>query len=346
MKNIKHKLKKTVRGMAYASVLGLAFASGCGVPGSQGVRGRLGCTPTIKMFRSTPDYRNLGTHNTVSEKKGQIYTCKGGFIDIAHLRKGADFANVYTKSFFDYLMEGKTEFSYKMKEPCTYHMKIKYPSNWQNTSEENKKKMLEDIAIQLGEYSSFLGTSWHEMLTFYGYKMTGIIPEYHSAFTIDDNFSNFLGARIAADVLKRNKQIFNTGTLQKDVFNRQFTIALRDELARLGALSSSGTTNAIRRANSNDRCLNVGLTGYVDGPLISGLSECSGNATQYPAPSLNISRYGFSAEVGIEPHDGAGKRMRRIAGKSELINPEKDFPAIMQQIKIDAERKGWRIVNW
>jgi len=297
------------------------------------------------MFRSLPNYRNLGMHNTGSEKKGQIYCCKGGFIDIAHLRKGADFANIYTKDFFTHIMNNKEQFTFKMKEPCTYFVKLDYSKNWQSLPEQNKKEIAEDVSIQMGEYASFLGTTWHELLTWYGYKMTMIIPEYHSALTIDDNFSNFLGSYIAARVLEKNPEIFNNpkNKLNKPLFNQKFSLALEAELEKLDALSPENTKKSCNLSNNKYRHLNIGLTGQITAYLLPGFNQCPGaRPASYPVPNTDISNYGFSIKLEIKPGCGAGKKIRRIAGKGkeDLINPDKDFPIIMREIEKSAIKRG------
>lgn len=339
---VKEKLEKKIKTFLCAGAIGLAVA--CSSCSSQDVKSRLGCTPTIKMFRSFPDYDNLGIHNS-SEKNGLVYCCKAGHIDLAHLRKGADFANVYTKKFFTYLMSNEKEFSFKMKEPCTYFVKLDYPKNWQSLSEQNKKEIVENVSIQIGEYASFLGTTWHEMLTWFGYKMTGIIPEYHSAFTIDDSFSNFLGAYIAGNVLRENKEIFNnpTSELNKKLFNEKFTLALSEELEKLGAQAPKISGRAADRTNNKKRHLNIGLSGYITAYILPGFNECGGmKSALYPVQNTNLSKYGFSMKLEIEPRDGAGIKMRKIVGKGsrERIEPENDFPIIMNYIEKDAVKRG------
>jgi len=59
-----------------------------------------------------------------------VYTCRGGFIDISHLRDSADRTAYCTAVILEKIINGETEFSFQMQEPSMYFVTIRYPDNW------------------------------------------------------------------------------------------------------------------------------------------------------------------------------------------------------------------------
>ena len=54
----------------------------------------------------------------------------------------------------------------------------------------------------MGPYMAYTMVTWHEILTWFGYKSVGIVPEYHSSFSWEDTYSNLLGTVLAARALR------------------------------------------------------------------------------------------------------------------------------------------------
>ena len=189
--------------IAYTGIVWLALAlPSCG---SHGIRVRMGSLPYFTTFRNISD---LGKHNS-TEKLGQIYTARAGAIDIDHLRKSADFTRYYSEMMFSDLMKGTEDFSIRMREPSQYFIKLNYPDYWNNISQSLREKVAKDVSISIGSHLTYTGATWHEILTWFGWKSTIIIPEFDSAFSCEDNFSNLLGVYLAEKVLREDKNNFS-----------------------------------------------------------------------------------------------------------------------------------------
>lgn len=342
-----------LKGMAYAVGIGLAvLCSSCTDVYNETSKisraiikpiGRLGCPPIPMIGTNFPNPENLGTHN-LSEKNGQVYTCEAGFIDIAHVRKAADWTKYLREKTYEHLMNNNAEFSFAFKEPSKYFVKLTYPENWGDLKLENKEQIAKDISVGLGQYFSYIGVTWHEMLTWFGYKSYGFFSEFHSAFSYEDIFSDILGVGIAGKVLRNAEYEFN-----KDI-----TLALDIELKELGAQASQVAEHAAKRLKGKwysgggypfidmkKRNLDIGLDdGSVTPWLVPGIHECEGaKAKSYPIPKLDIlSKYGFSIKLEIEPHEWEKDKILKIIGEKKRIEPVKDFPIIMDYIKKDAVR--------
>ncbi|MFH1372007.1 MAG: DUF4056 domain-containing protein [Planctomycetota bacterium] len=119
-----------------------------------------------------------------------------------------------------------------------YSVNITYPESWQNIAQ--KEEQAYEISIKVGQYLAFMATSWHEILTWYGYKIIGIYPEYPSAFSWEDSYSNLLGTRIGVEALNDKEHSYN----------KAVEIAIKKELKNLGLLPGDA---ARRIANSVKR---------------------------------------------------------------------------------------------
>ena len=129
-----------------------------------------------------------------SEKNGLIYSCRGGFIDTAHVRDYADWTLFWAATIWRSSVTGAT---------------IELPP------EGGKRrviirplppKMVESLgvrraAIGLAQWIAFQLSVWHEIATAYGWAAIDLYPEYVSAFSPEDLYSNLLGIKIGGGLL-------------------------------------------------------------------------------------------------------------------------------------------------
>jgi hypothetical protein len=136
---------------------------------------------------------NIGAHQYLGNKEegnGIIYTRKGGFIDLAHLRDQADWT-----AFLYYIIsehKGIPKFEIKLGyEGGTKKLLLNVPSD---LSDSNSMNLAGRIAYDL--------SVWHEIATWYGVSSIPFVPERFSSFSIEDNYSNLLGAILGIEALK------------------------------------------------------------------------------------------------------------------------------------------------
>ena len=296
---------------------------------------------------------DLGRHGYIFnplEGNGIVYTCKAGHIDIAHLRKNADWTAFLAAKTFKQLMENKTKFSFKLKEPSRYFVKLTYPEGWKDLPQEEKEHIAHNISIKLGQYFAYTATTWHEILTWFGYKCTGLYSEYPSAFTWEDVFSNLLGTHISVLALRDTEH----------TFDEAMTLALDRELKKLDIQPGRTARRAAKKVRGlwfsggfllfvdmKKRNFDIGLDdGFITPCLVPSLRECKrAKAQPYPVPNLDfLSEYGFSVKLEIEPREWEKNKILRIAypnrkGRRKRLEPVIHFAPIMAYIKEDAEKK-------
>ncbi|SOE22277.1 Protein of unknown function [Spirosomataceae bacterium TFI 002] len=137
------------------------------------------------------DYNNIGQHQYLGgpkEQNGIVYTSRGGFIDLGHLRDYAD----WTVYLYNLLESKQANEVFKMtlgNEGGTKSLEITIPS---------QKIDLYELAGSIAYDLSL----WHEIATWYGSSYIPLIPEAYSSFSPEDLYSNLLGVRLGIEAAK------------------------------------------------------------------------------------------------------------------------------------------------
>jgi len=295
---------------------------------------------------------DLGTHGyylRLSEKNGIAYTCRGGHIDTMHLRIAADWTAYLAARSYRNLMRGQSSFSYKLlADRSTHRVHITYPATWRTMPQEQRQRIAREAALIMGPYEAYVMVTWHEMLTWYGYRSVGIINEQHSAFSWEDGYSNLLGTIIAARALRDTQHSYNEAV----------RIALDEEMRNLGvqpAAVAKHASESVRGSWYNGRVgffvemkmhnFDIGVDdGLVAPSLVPNVRVCRGaQPAYYLAPSLEgLAKYGLSAYVDIEPHEWEKGKLLRAAypnGGGKRIDPAVHFAPIIAHICQEAAEK-------
>jgi len=354
-RNIKRR-DRWVKRPAYGAVIGLTYLaaalnSGCNF--GPYPRIRRASLPSATIGTNFLDPNNLGSHGyrfKWSEQNGMVYTCRGGQIDVTHLRNAADWTYYLSTKIYEELMKNGSGFSFKSLEPSLYFMEFTYPENWSYLSQSEKEQIAREVSITVGQYSAYVTTTWHEILTWFDYKSLWVIPEFPSAFSWEDSFSNLLGTYTAVQALQDSEH----------TFDEAMTLALDSELKKLGVQSSRTARRAVESvngswysvefllfANIKKRNFDIGLEGFIT-PWTIPIPECEGvEALSYLVPHLDsLSWYGFSVKLEIEPREWEKDKILRVVypdkkGRKKRIEPAIHFAPIMEHIRKDAvERYG------
>jgi hypothetical protein len=307
-------------------------------------------TPTLGTVFSGPE--QLGQHGyrpNLSERNGLVYTCKAGSIDIGHARKASDWTIFLAAKTYRQIMKGESQFSFRLYEPSQYSVRLTYPENWKDLPQHEKERIAYEISTGVGQYLAFVGVTWHEIITWFGFKSKGFEPEHPSAFTWEETFSNLFGTHVAILALEDEEHTFNQAmTLTFDTELRKLD-AKPGHVSRRAAQSVRGPwfTGDFFFIVMKKRNLDLGLEdGLVTPTLIPSVAECEGAEPQpFPVPNLEfVSEYGFSVKFEIKPNIWEGDAILDIAYADE--NPRRDcvepvvhLAPIMAYIRQDALRR-------
>lgn len=259
---------------------------------------RTGCLPfpgPVTLF-SSADPDNLGKHcygmlpnaslGEWETQRGIVYTCRAGFLDVAHIRAASDWTRYCSERVRTALAEGERSVRIGGADSTAYEVRFAYPAGWSSLGERERSRLIDDISLRLGQRLSYAMMTFHEIATWYGYRPTIFVSEAASAFTYEDVPSHVVGLYVAEAALR---------DAQRD-YDEAVTVALNAELARLEVIPESEIETAIwsvreiwwSRGKPIKRLLNDGLhEGAVTPWLVRGLDLCPQTSPEpLPLPSL------------------------------------------------------------
>jgi hypothetical protein len=153
---------------------------------SFGVDVKIAGLPFFKLTEIT-EINKIGPHVYLGSKKehnGIIYTQKGGFIDMGHLRDIADF----TGYLFNIIQKVKSQKSFTIKLGNEAGMKSLTVTVPEDISEIDAVNLAGKIAYDI--------SVWHEISTWFGASFIPLVPERYSSFSIEDAYSNLMGVHL------------------------------------------------------------------------------------------------------------------------------------------------------
>lgn len=311
-------------------------------------RVRFGCYPssTVGTLFLGPNLGKHGYYFQPGEKDGIAYTCRGGDIDIIHARIAADWTAYLVGQTYKTLMSGKPGFSYKLAVDRSHnYVSFTYPPNWDRMSPAERAAAARDVAMAAGPYMCFTMTTWHEILTWFGFKCIGVATEFPSAFSWEDSYSNLVGTIVAVHALQDGQHRYN----------RAIEIALDEEMKKLGIQSARVARQASERVKGSwftgsvlffvdikKRNFDVGLkNGDVTPTLLPGVAECPGTApVSYPVPTLDaLAQHGFGMKIETRCKEWErGKIFEVLFGtrRDVVVQPMVHIPILMDYIRHDA----------
>ena len=289
---------------------------------------------------------SIGPHSYTfdwAERSGIVYTCRAGHVDIAHVRKGADWTGYLAALVLDHLEKGRTSFRLKQVEPSVYHVDLTVPEYWTDLDRGQQERIAREISRELGQYLAWTGLTWHEILTWFGYRFKAYKSEFPSAFSWEDSYSNLLGTHIGVAALRDEERPFSEAVAQR----------LEWWLAELGVQSAQASRQAAESVRDrwyssgwfstkvHERNFDVGLDdGSVTPRRIPGIAVCDAAKPRLLAvPTLDgLARYGFTVKLEIETKVWEKKRILAAAypdgvATAKRIDPVIHFPRIIRHME-------------
>ena len=281
------------------------------------------------------------------EHNGLVYTCRAGFVDIAHVRDNADNTLALMSAIARTLETGSTT----EVPPQGAAMRVRVQPI---PPEAIAKYGRMQLASALAEWLAFQLSIWHEIATFYGYASLADWPEKISAFSPEDLYSNEIGARIAGGI------VLARGARSDLEYGVNLDAWLARTLQRLGAVPLASSRAAMREVDgawwdSDKRIPDWTLVkrrNFATGPFLRGwrledarpgargaatpLARCKDAAPPlvlFVADGFAGARFRDHATAEFEVGDAL------VAGGFPLPRPESrlvtqdDFPAIVERIR-------------
>lgn len=288
------------------------------------------------------------------EGNGIVYTCRGGFIDVAHIRDNADrmlyLATQIARSL-------PASFSVELPaEGLARHVVVKpipealmrSPGRWA-------------VASAIAEWAGFQLSVWHEIITWYGWESTPGFSEKISAFTPEDLYSNVLGQRLAAGI------IVNRELRSREEYNAAMDAWMAEALRRLGVVTKDATRRALGMVDGlwwdskkripdwklvTRRSLAVGFKqtpwllsdafpADVGDSHVQIRDMCAGTPPVLPlevATRIGDTKIEDLVSIELEVGSWTPKTFPMALKKGDKLHPS-DFPALIAAIRSEAERE-------
>lgn len=157
------------------------------------------------------------------EKNGLVYTCRGGFIDIAHVRDNADRTMYMSLQIARNLPSGVT---IDFVEEGTQRRVIVAAVPPETLERHGRWKVATTLALWANHH---LG-NWHEVVTWYGFESIKGTPERMSAFSPEDIYSNTFGALLGAGI------VLDREMRSRDEYDVAMQAWMREGLRRLAVV--------------------------------------------------------------------------------------------------------------
>jgi hypothetical protein len=279
----------------------------------------------------------LGLERLAETSRGTLYTTRAGFLDIAHIRNAMDLTRFTFAHLYPSWKQGKYQVDLLSSEPDVYHVTLTPPPDWTGQDPENLPPQVDEsmreASIAIAGRLSYLMTTWHEVLTHFGYKGMGVITEKPSAFSFDDAASHRVGVVVAMQALGSIDDV--------EQFDEAATKALRDYLIELGAVSADEVVTRSEAVEGRFwdgdepafRVVDLGMDGH---PLVARLTD-DGPPIQWDwPPGETIGGHPISAlfDVTIEMQTFEAGKILEALGKAEgPIHPRTDFPKLSEVLE-------------
>ena len=130
----------------------------------------------------------MGSHTYMGhkdERNGNIYTRRGGFLDMGHLRDCAD----WTAYLYNLIKAAQ-------KDTTLTYMELRNEGGAKSLILNVPKDFDDKSIIQLAGKISFDLSLWHEISTWFGASYIPLVPERYSSFSPEDLYSNLMGVHL------------------------------------------------------------------------------------------------------------------------------------------------------
>jgi len=344
------------------TLMALPAIAGCSSGTIGPPRDRLGALPFPGSFTfyQAADPENLGQHRYGPTPRlfrpdelghGIVYTTRAGFLDIDHVRITIDTVRFCANRVRTAMRTRDSAVALPTIEGATFVVSLHYPPRWRSSAgDPENERVADELALRVGQRLCYLMMTWHEIITWFGYRTFPFVDESPSAFTYDDTMSHVVGLRVAGRALRDESA---------RSFDEAVTAALRAELVSLGAVTPEHTRQAVRTVEGLwwengkplKRQLDVGLQDETVRPwLVRGLPFVAAFRPEpFSLPTMkNVCGRDYSGfySVAVDPGLPMTNRIRRILPKEGArFDADRGFPLLIEVIRRQMRERFSRDVD-
>lgn len=268
--------------------------------------------------------------------RGIIYTERGGFIDMAHLREAMDWTWYLSRRLEraeEEAIGSDLARTVRFEHECV-DVTLRVPAGLDSQDRA-------DVAAM----AAYRLLTWHEVSTWYGYSLVAFVSEKRSTFTVDDTTSHVLGAELGRALADKAKTTAEYDAHANDALERL--------MGDLGAMDPEGTTRMCERVKdvwwkSGSALLfdvSVALDGKAKRPLLA--SDDGGMVFGRGFDGL-ARREGLVSEIGdwweMKVSGAAARGVERVLGRRE-VRGDADLERLVADVADQLATDGVRVVR-
>jgi hypothetical protein len=285
--------------------------------------------PGIFAAFSLPDTANLRPSDDPAAdlrpfpKRGILYTKRAGFIDLAHVFNTAVLENDATSSI-------ETELSQRHRVIQLLEFDDSRVTLTMEGATLDSPQDVQSAARAAGACVIYDLMTWHEIITWFGYKSTYVWSEKPSAFTYEDTVSNLVGV----DVFE---------AIPGDATQQKLATSLRGVLDHLGLVDRQAASRAVRSVKGTwwkpmlytRRMLEIGQNGAAIRPWLVPGTRDDLHDERGPVAFIDpCSKMPGSYSLRIVPSYWTIHRIRRSAPATpRVIDTARDFDTLVDVIR-------------
>jgi hypothetical protein len=280
------------------------------------------------------------------ENNGEVYTCRGGFIDIAHVRDWADMTMYLTAQVLRNMDAGG------VVELADQGGKIRivlHAIDRDRITNVGRRQ----IAVATAEWLSFQLSVWHEIATWFGFSAMSGWSEKVSAFSPEDFYSNLVGIKLAGGIA-----LLHDGNDEHE-YDASMDAWIQMALKRLRAVPKKSGEEAMRSVAGiwwdpdkrlpdwkllTRRRFDAGplvkpwVVSMAFGPEPSPFQGCAGSgpwlALRNPDSSDGVP-FADDATIEIDVSDALASSGFALPKRDDHRVTQADFPAIIEKIRLE-----------
>jgi len=185
------------------------------------------------LLQITPSPARRRGERPAYENNGMVYTCRGGFIDLGHLRDHADRTVFFASRVEPWLESGGV---IALRDFGGRRRVVLEPVPEARIAEVGRRR----LAIATAQWIAMQVAIWHEIGSWYGNSNIPFFPEKLSSFSMEDLYSNLVGTKLAAGI------ILTQSPRTEIEYDRAMTEWLPAALRRLEIVSKDHASAAMR----------------------------------------------------------------------------------------------------
>jgi hypothetical protein len=273
----------------------------------------------------------IGNHKFMGSKhenNGIVYTKKGGFIDMGHLRDIADI----TAYMYVLMKSEPSPITLKLgNEGGQKVLNIHIPDNFQ---EQDYIHLAGKIAYDL--------SVWHEVSTWYGASYIPLVPERYSSFSVEDAYSNLTGVQLGMKALASDKE-YDVAMTENVAGLLQKLEAVETREKNFEAMNAvkdlwwSGKAKYPSRKVLIKRVYDI--YGCIYPLLIDDIQASIGTDNEVCVPEKTVSGEDLNKFYALNIKTNFKIPVKKALENQEKMISQLDFPALIAYAKEQAEAK-------